>query len=86
MADAFPQLFDCFTRQWAGLTQGERDQLSKSWAAPSGRLPVPCLLKAYSVAQMERPIWTVTSGLGVSLCLLSVKKDFLGDVPGIRPR
>ena len=84
MADAFPQLVRCFESQWAGLTQKERHELTTSWAAPSGRLPSPCLLKAFTGSQLERPIWTVVSSVGCHLTLLSVKRDIVGDLPGTR--
>ena len=70
---ALPMLERCATRQWAGLDPAERARLTEAWACD--RLYSASVLKTASAYQQERPVWTVSWGLGHSLCLIGLKED-----------
>lgn len=69
----------CADRQWAGLSDGQRAALTVAWE--EDHLTVTGRLSVSHIAQKERPIWSVAYPLGHALTILSVKSDYLGDLP-----
>jgi hypothetical protein len=74
-----------FAGQWRGLPEPERLRLNQIWMTAQP-LTGATSLRGPVVSQVETAIWMVTTtGTGRSLLLLSVKEDFLGDVPEAKP-
>lgn len=80
MADAFPMLATSAECQWRGLPAEDRLALTVLWARPKCEGLVS-YLSGCSVPHRETPIWTVSGYIGQSMALISVKEDWLVDVP-----
>lgn len=76
---AFPMVSRCALFQWRGLSESERVTLNALWGASHPFSP--SLLHGKSVSQLTTPLWTVSKARGDSLDLISMKSDYLGDVP-----
>ena len=80
MADSFPQIARCAEAQWRGLAEADRTRLTLYW---TGDVPFSAtLLHEKEVAQINVPVWRVVfADRSGGLDLMSVKTDWIGDVP-----
>lgn len=76
--NAFHMVQRCAIHQWRGLPEQDRCRLNALWS--SSHPFAASLLHVKTVAQVNIPLWEVKVK-GGGLDLMSIKTDWLGDVP-----